>query len=148
MTTKKARAAERHVSYTTFLGSLDIVSISLADSTFHGDRDRYFDDPKRELDVDWKTEVGDQWETSFDVRASVTIRVSGPKSKESSFLLAATYVVHVHAAAPMDPHNVKRFASSEVRLIVWPYVREYATSIFGRMHVPPTILPVIGSKGA
>jgi preprotein translocase subunit SecB len=147
MTIRKTLAAERQ-AYTSFLRSLGIFSISLTDSTFHGDRVRYFDDPKRELDVEWKTGIDQLWESGFDVRASVTIRVSGPKSKASSFLLTAVYVLHIHAPAPVNPQHVKRFAGSEVRLIIWPYVREYAMSVFGRMHVPPTILPVTGSKGA
>jgi preprotein translocase subunit SecB len=118
----------------------------LIDSTFHGDRDQYFEHSKHELDVDWTTQLAAQQEESFDVRANVRIRISAPKAKDF-FTLTASYLLHVHAPAPLDPKHIKRFSVSEVRLIVWPYVREYATSVFGRMHVPPAILPVTGSKG-
>jgi len=146
MTTKKARVVER-TAYTSFLRSLDLFSISLVDSSFHGDREQYFENPKHELDVDWRTEVAGQGEESFDVRANVKIRISAPTTKKDFFTLTASYVLHVHAPAPLDPKYVQRFTDSEVRLIVWPYVREYVTSMFGRMHVPPAILPVTGSKG-
>jgi preprotein translocase subunit SecB len=146
MKTKKAKATEQ-LSYPSFLRSLELFSISLSDSNFHGDRIQYFESSKHELDVDWRTELADQWEESFDVRAIVTIRISAPKTKKDLFALTATYVLHVHAPSPLDPQHLKRFTDSEVRLIIWPYVREYATSFFGRMHVPPAILPVTGSKG-
>ena len=145
MTTKTARIAQQS-PYTSFLRSLDLFSISLTDSSFHGDREQYFEHSKHELDVDWTTDLAGQWEESFDVRANVTIRISAPRAKDL-FTLTASYLLHVHAPAPLDPKHVKRFTDSEVRLIVWPYVREYATSVFGRMHVPPAILPVTGSQG-
>ena len=147
MKTKKASSAELP-AYASFLKSLEIFSISLTDSTFHGDRDEYFENPKHELDVDWRTELAGEWEQSFDVRVNVTIKISAPKKGKDFFKLTGEYLLHVHAPAPVDHQHVKRFTDSEVRLIVWPYVREYATSLFGRMHVPPAILPVAGAKGA
>jgi preprotein translocase subunit SecB len=147
MTTKKLHRGEQS-SYTSFLRSIEPFFISLTDSSFHGDREQYFEHQKHELDVDWKTEVTKQWEESFDVRANVKIRMFAPASKRDFFTLTASYLLHVHAPAPLDPQYVKKFTESEVRLIIWPYVREYATSVFGRMHVPPAILPVTGSKGA
>lgn len=147
MTTKKSRGSEQP-SYTSFLRSIEPFFISLTDSSFHGDREQYFEHQKHELDVDWKTRVVNQWEKSFDVRADVKIRMLAPTSKKDFFTLTASYLLHVHARAPLDPFHVKKFTDSEVRLIIWPYVREYATSVFGRMHVPPAILPVTGSKGA
>lgn len=134
-------------SYTEFLRSLEPFFISLTDSTFHGDREQYFENEKHELDVDWKTRLTKKWEESFDVRADVTIKIFAPDTKKEFFKLMASYLMHVHTAAPINAEHLKRFTEAEVRLIIWPYVREYATSIFGRMHVPPAILPVTGSKG-
>ena len=145
MSKKKGRAEQ--ATYPSFLRSLDLFSISLTNSTFHADRDQYFEHTKHELDVEWKTDVAGRWEESFDVRVDIKIGISAPTAKQAFFLLNASYLLHVHAPAPLDYDHVKRFADSEVRLIVWPYAREYATSIFGRLHVPPAILPVIGSKG-
>jgi preprotein translocase subunit SecB len=147
MKTKKASPAELP-AYASFLKSLEIFSISLTDSTFHGNRDEYFENRKHELDVDWRAELAGEWEQAFDVRVNVTIKISPPKKGKDFFKLTAEYLLHVHAPAPLDRQHVKRFTGSEVRLIVWPYVREYATSLFGRMHVPPAILPVAGAKGA
>ncbi|MFZ0137842.1 MAG: hypothetical protein WAK89_12325 [Candidatus Sulfotelmatobacter sp.] len=145
MKTRKNRA--KSPDYPSFLRSLDLFSISLTDSSFHGDRDEYFEHSKHELSVEWNTKVAAQWKESFDVRVDVKIGISAPTAKGDFFALTASYLLHVHAPAPLDDEHVKRFADSEVRLIVWPYAREYATSVFGRMHVPPAILPVIGSKG-
>jgi preprotein translocase subunit SecB len=146
MTTKKSQAVEQP-TYTSFLRSLEPFFISLTDSSFHGDREQYFENQKHELDVTWRTELAKKWKESFDVRAHVTIRIFAPATKKDFFTLSASYLLHVHAPAPLDPEHVQRFTESEVRLIIWPYVREYATSVFGRMHVPPAILPVTGSKG-
>jgi preprotein translocase subunit SecB len=145
MTTKKARPAQQ--PYTSFLRSLELFSISLTNSSFHGERDQYFEHPNHELGVDWRTELAGKRKESFDVRVNVTIKISAPTAKENFFMLTASYLLHVHAPAPLDVQHLERFTDSEVRLVVWPYVREYATSVFGRMHVPPAILPVTGSKG-
>jgi preprotein translocase subunit SecB len=145
MKTRKNRPTKS--TYPDFLRSLDLFSISLTDSSFHGDRDQYFEHAKHELGVEWDTRVEARWDASFDVRVDVKIVISAPTAKESFFSLNASYLLHVHAPAPLEEEHVKRFAESEVRLIVWPYAREYATSVFGRLHVPPAILPVIGSKG-
>ena len=135
----------RRTSYPEFLASLDLISISLIGSSFSGDRREYLRNMEHQLSVSWRSEAVDRREDFFDVRVDVAVRVSAPKSKDAFFQLTAGYVLHIHASPPIDAAHVARFADSEIRLLVWPYVREYVSSISGRMHVPPIVLPITGS---
>ena len=87
MKTRKNRA--KSPDYPSFLRSLDLFSISLTDSSFHGDRDEYFEHSKHELSVEWNTKVAAQWKESFDVRVDVKIGISAPTAKGDFFALTA-----------------------------------------------------------
>jgi preprotein translocase subunit SecB len=131
-------------SYTDFLSSLEPIWISLVGTNFTGDRERYFEFREHQLSVSWDVEQAECRKDFFEVRVKAAVRVSPPKSDKSFFDLTATYHLHVHASSPLNKDHVKRFAEGELRLLLWPYLREYVSSVSGRMHVPSVLLPVTG----
>jgi len=146
--TRKTEAAEGKKSYPRFLASLNLMSISLVRSRFSGDRQQYFKNKAHQLSVSWTSKTSKRGEDFFDIGVDVAISLAVPKSDVTFFDLTASYLLHVHAPAPLNKVYIKRFSDSEVRLLVWPYVREYVSNISGRMHVPPIVLPLTGSDEA
>jgi hypothetical protein len=132
-------------AYAEFLSSLDVVTIAMVASSFSIDRQAYFEARQRQLNVSWEPRITMAEEDFFEIRADVVVKLSDGK-KRAFFNLAASYELHIHAPAPMNPDFVNRFAESDVRVLIWPYVREYVSGVSGRMHVPPVILPLTGSK--
>jgi hypothetical protein len=69
------------------------------------------------------------------------MEMTGGKSKVHIVSIAATYDLHFHAKVKPKP-LVDKFCNSDLRLIVWPYFREYVTDVSARMYIPPVILPL------
>jgi Preprotein translocase subunit SecB len=147
MTTRNPKTTAKKTSreladYTEFLKSLDLSGIALAESKVTGDRTKYLDVPDHEISMGWRCKPFAVGKSRFDVRADLTVAVSKPKSDIHFFDLTASYVLHIHAGVAFPYEHVERFCSSEVRLIIWPYFREYVASVCSRMHIPPVILPL------
>jgi len=129
--------------YTQFLKSIEPITISLINSRFRVDRDQYFTEKQKKLSINWSCvpkETGDDY---FEANAEVVVRLGsliGGKFKPS-VEINATFEMHLHASKPIDPALVKRFADGEVKIMIWPYFREYVSSVSGRMHIPPLLLP-------
>src|SRR3954470_19931770 len=128
--------------YAKFLKSLDLKLISLVESDFRIDRARYFAEKNTELSVEWDSKLARSKPGFFECEASLDVSLKSPKSKLPSFALRATFLLHVHAKGHVKPEFLNDFSNSEVRLVVWPYFREYLSSICGRMHVPPLFIPL------
>jgi preprotein translocase subunit SecB len=146
--TRRSKAPQKLADYTEFLKSLDLSVIALSEATVKGDREGYLEAPNHVISMRWMGKSVKSGPSHFDVLADLTVSVSKPKSKVHFLDLAVTYRLHIHCAKAFPPEYVDRFCNSEVRLMVWPYFREYVTSICGRMHIPPVFLPLatMGSR--
>ena len=129
-------------NYTRFLESIVPFGIAVVDSRFRLDRDQYFEAESKRLSAAWKCtpiEVGEEY---FEADAELSVNLTAPKRKKPLVEIRATFRMHIHAAKPINEEYVDRFANAEVRILVWPYFREYVTSVCGRMHIPPIVLPL------
>jgi preprotein translocase subunit SecB len=146
--TRKSKASLKVADYTEFLKSLKLSVIALSDATVKGDRDKYLQAPNHVISMGWKSRPVASGQDHFDVLADLTVSVSKPKSQAHFLELAVTYQLHIHCAKKFPAEYLDRFCDSEVRLMVWPYFREYVTSTCGRMHIPPVFLPLatLGSR--
>ena len=129
-------------NYARFLESMVPFGIAVVESKFRLDRDKYFETESKRLSAAWKctpVEVGDEY---FEADAELSVKLTAPKQKKPLVEIMATFRMHIHAAKPINQEYVNRFTNSEVRILVWPYFREYVTGVCGRMHIPPIVLPV------
>jgi preprotein translocase subunit SecB len=135
------RTAIAEDGYTGFLRSVELFGIAVIDSEFQVDRDKYFEEEDKSLSVLWKcqpTEVGDDY---FEADARLSVKLRAGKEANPLLKLDATFRLHMHAPKPLNREFIDRFADSEVKIIIWPYFREYVTSVCGRMHIPQITLP-------
>jgi preprotein translocase subunit SecB len=146
--TRKAKPSKLLTDYAQFLTSLEPSVIALRESTVKGDRDKYLEAQNHAITIGWKSRSVTLGPEHFDVFADLNLTVSKPKSHGDFLELSATYYLHIHCRKRFPPEYVDRFCNSEIRLIVWPYFREYVTNVCGRMHIPPVFLPLatLGTK--
>jgi preprotein translocase subunit SecB len=128
--------------YQTFLASLNVYMIALTASSFKIQRDEYFAGGEdNSISFKLSSRPMSLQERHFDVRSTLNLTVTNEKTKKHLIQLIATFELHFHAS-PTKEEFVKRFCESEIRLVVWPYFREYVNDVTARMYIPPLILPL------
>ncbi len=78
----------------------------------------------------------------FDVRAEFKVTIFEPGTKKRVLLVQCVFDAHFHAEKPINKEYVARFAESEFRVVVWPYVRQFVSDTTARMGIPPLFLPI------
>ncbi|MFZ0914636.1 MAG: hypothetical protein WBQ76_06215 [Candidatus Korobacteraceae bacterium] len=128
-------------SYSRFLSSLKLVTIAMTESRFRINRDAFLDEPE-DVFMTLSSRTHKIAKTFFELEAKLEVKAARKKTGAGSLQLQAVYLLHIHAKPPISKGAIKRFADEELRLLIWPYLREYVASTCGRMHVPPIILPL------
>ena len=148
MPTITERRSQAAADYKAFISSLQLYTIGLAESSCEINRDGYWEDGE-EQSISYKLISkplkSDHEKGHFDVRSRLEVAISRGKSKPPVLRVSAAFDLHFHANS-LTKDFVEKFCESEIRLIVWPYFREYVTNITARMHIPPVILP-LSNKG-
>lgn len=128
--------------YTFFLKSIEPIIISLVGSRFRVDREEYFNEESKRLSIAWRCVPSKIGHDCFDAHATLIVKLGSTKARSKpSVEIDATFEMHFHGAKPINRAFVERFADSEVRIVIWPYFREFVSSVSGRMHIPPIVLP-------
>jgi preprotein translocase subunit SecB len=137
--------------YEEFLESLEPFSVGLNSCSTSLDRKVHRQIREKKLrpvshiasnySVDW---VGKE---AFDVIAEMRVTAEHPQTKARLLLVECKFETHFHGAKPIHENHVARFAQGEFRVVVWPYFREFISSMTTRMGIPPLLIPaVIGEK--
>jgi preprotein translocase subunit SecB len=128
-------------SYATFLASLDPVIIALVQSSVSLERQKYLESEQERIYVIFGSKLIRFGDSHFDVKTKLELQVKKEEKSKPLLRFAATYDLHFHAAETTK-QNVDRFVKSDVRLLIWPYLRELVSNMSSRMHIPPILLPV------
>ena len=145
MPTSTEKRAKAPLAYTAFIESLYLHTISLKEASCEINRDAFWKNEEKGIAYKFTAEPVKIEGKHFDARTRLELTMSEEKSKSIVVKIAATIDLHIHAqAAPKE--YVKQFCESEIRLIVWPYFREFVMDISGRMYIPPIILPLSDKK--
>lgn len=145
-TRNQKRAVAQTERYRRFLRDLDIKSIALVESSFRIDRRRYFKVDEHERAITWRTLEKGTGKGFFEPRIVLMLTASQEGSPKPFLELEASFELHIHIeedGAETD-QLIEQFCASEIKLIVWPFFREYVTNVTARMHVPPLTLPILG----
>lgn len=146
MTVSAEKKTTRASDYEDFISSLELYTIGLAGASCNIDREAYWEmEQEHSNSYEVVTRVTKIAETYFDARSTLTLDVSGEKSKSKLIEIVASFDLHFHASIK-SKQCIERFCDSDVLLIVMPYIREYVTDVTARMHVPPIILPLSQKK--
>jgi hypothetical protein len=140
----------QNLSYQEFLQGLHPIAIALRECTASVDRKDYtsllHDEAKagaqrgtRSLKVTFK--LCDFDEMSFTADARLVVKVTS-KGKKPLFEVEAAFDAHFHSSAPFTRKDADRFVQTELRLIAWPYFREFVAGVGARMAVIPVMIPL------
>lgn len=134
------------LDYNAFLRSLQLHVISLKEASCDIDREAYWEHKERNLAYKMQAATIHVEGDYFDVQAKLEVTMTGGKSKVHQIRISTIFYLHFHADT-IPKMLLDKFCNSDLRLIVWPYFREYVSDVSSRMYIPPVILP-LSNEGA
>ena len=149
MPTRKIRNSSPGIAvYKDFLSSVKPIGIGLKESSSRLDRKVLFalrkvkDSAIRTIQADYELiEIGEK-QGYFEATGAFALSVADAKSGNAALSITCTYMVHFHCATPVDRKLAERFAGSELRLVLWPFFREFVFNMCGKMSIPPITIPL------
>ena len=146
MARKKSSTNTSSISYEQFLKEIQLVDLSLVSSSSLLREKDYIaaSSKKRPLNfsITSKYELNKCGDNFFTSTAKFQVAVEDAKSGTKPIAIECAFVGHFHAGFELMKNDVERFTSSEFRIIVWPYLREFVQQITARMSVLPLIVPL------
>ena len=141
----KPDVQQREGSYEEFLRSLKLIALGLTTSSTKFDRYAYAQilDEKNEVrSISAEYELERAQDDFFDAVAKFRITVSNKKTGLAALSIECTMDAHFHGKKKLEAGLAKRFIASELRLVVWPYFRQFVTDITSRMAIRPIVIPL------
>ena len=134
-------------SYEEFLTSVEPLGLNLKSCSASLDRKSFWDlhekknkDAERQLFARYSIEkVEDDY---FDVVTAFKMIIEDAKTKKNALRIECEFGGHFHGKAPIKESFAKRFTESELRIVVWPYFRQFVSDTTARMGIPPIVIPI------
>lgn len=131
--------------YEKFIRSLELIAMGLDSSRAKLQRRKYAElrrarkEPNRSIHTDYQViGVG---KISFDCTANFQLTIEHPDSKEALIQIECSFQAHFHTDCKDFEDMARRFVSSEFKLIIWPYFRQFVTDVTSRMSISPVVVP-------
>jgi preprotein translocase subunit SecB len=144
---------EGRLEYQQFLRGVQPIAVGLTSSSASVDREAFSrvlekDEPTIANVFEAKYELRNTGTDSFNVRATVRVKARPEQASDQEVpLLSVECVFDGHFHAPGDggvsKEHAGKFANSEARLILWPFIREFIANMTTRMAIPPLMLPLV-----
>jgi len=125
---------------------MKLIGLALGSCSASLDRGLYFAPDRgaksaRTISADYK--LVDAKKDYFDVSARFALTVVDKARAVKALSIECEFVGHFHCSVSDPPREfADRFTQSELRLILWPYFREFVSDITGRMSIPPILIPL------
>jgi preprotein translocase subunit SecB len=137
--------------YESFLRSVQLVAMGLDRSSSELDRPEYArlsreqDGGLVKFNANYRLDsIGTKY---FEVTGIFTLVVEDSKTKKAALRIETEYSAHLHANSPIDKKLADQFTHSDLRIILWPFFRQYVFDETGRMAIPPITVPISTSSG-
>lgn len=139
------RRADR--AYVKFLQGLGSVVLGLRNCSANLDRSLYQDlidrrrkDAKRSISGDYRLErVTREY---FDCAATVIVSLHDRKTDDAALVIECTFEGHFHGEPPIEREYAQEFTDSGLRIVLWPYLRQFVSDTTNRMTIAPIFLPL------
>jgi len=131
--------------YERFIRDLKLIGLGLESSHTRLERDEYMSirrvrkEPTRRIQSDYK--LSDSGKGYFDCLADFNLVFEHPENKELLLRVDCTFRSHFHTGTKNFDAMARRFVSSEFKLIIWPYFRQFVTDVTARMGIAPVLVP-------
>jgi preprotein translocase subunit SecB len=136
----------KDTAYADFIASLQLYTVGLVESSCAINRKDYWGkDEEKSISYKFSSKSSSLEDDHFDARSTLSLTMSGEKSKIQMVKIIVAFDLHFHVNVAKQQF-VDQFCESEIRLIVWPYFREFVSNTIARMHIPPVILPISNTE--
>ncbi len=135
---------KRKKDYISFLKSLEVEEIYLAQCSASFDRTRFTEAP-REISLHGRSKFGEPAisNSTFTVTAAIEVFIGAADPKEAIGKLRAAYNLKFKVKGKeLDEEHVRQFAKTNIKIIVWPFFREFVHNITSRFGIPPVTVPI------
>jgi len=154
MTLKKRNttSTEQDSNYDKFLKELSIFDIRLINSSCRLDTgaDKKMRTDKRPVPVrhliSTEYELGEVGDQFFNASVHCKFVIQGEKIKAKPVSIDCSFQGHFHTESAIQKKLAERFTQSDLRLVVWPYLREFIQDMTVRMSIPPVVLPYLSRQ--
>jgi preprotein translocase subunit SecB len=142
---KKSSRTSPDPKYTAFLKGIKLLGFGMLESRTSQNRDVYVElsekgQLSRKISAEYQTlEVKKQY---FNASAKLGLRISDKAERTPAVIVECTYIAHFHCdGAQITKELADRFTESELRLVVWPYFRQFVNDATSRMAIQPVVMP-------
>lgn len=146
MSAKKSSPTSRDQNYASFLKGIRLLGFGMLESHTRQDRAAYVElQDKNRLTRRISTEYHTMEIEKDFFNASAKFRLSMEDKRGSAspaVVVECTYVAHLHCVGCQITRELaERFTESELRLVVWPYFRQFVNDATSRMAIRPVVIP-------
>ena len=147
MPEKKSSLTSRDQRYALFLKGITLLGFGMQESRTAQDRAAYVklcegDRLGKRITTEYRTMEVEK--TFFNASAKMSLIMEDKKGSSSSpaITVECTYVAHFHCdGCVVTRQFAERFTQSELRLVVWPYFRQFVNDATARMAIQPIVIP-------
>jgi preprotein translocase subunit SecB len=136
----KSKAKE---DYIRFLKDLEVDEIYLSDTKANFDRDR--SKSSKQVAVHGRSTFGKPSisNTSFTVPATMQVLIGAPDAKDAFGRIEVTYVLKFSVQSKeLNPDHVNQFTKSTIKVVIWPFFREFIHNMTARFGIPHVNVPI------
>lgn len=130
--------------YIRFLKSLEVDEIYLSETTARFDRG-HSKSPMKQVSVHGRSSFGKPLmsNTSFTVPATMEVLIGAPNPKDAFGRIEVTYVLKFSVESKeMSPEHVTEFTRSTIKVVIWPFFREFIHNMTARFGIPHVNVPI------
>lgn len=132
-------------TYEDFLRNLKLITLALTSSNCKLDLPVYFsilDKKKVAKKLKANYSVSEVEEKYFSTKAALRVTIQDETEELLGVTIECEYAVYFHCKRPVNQEFASKFADTGLRLVVWPYFREFVFDLSGKMAIPPITLPL------
>ena len=142
--TQASKSAD--LTYELFLKSVKPIGLGLIESSSKLNRGAYVRVRNQKnggastISTEYKLLAADS--DYFDATGKFSLVVAQKRNSTPALRIECTFETHFHCKAPAQKDLADRFTASELRLVLWPYFREFVFDLCGKMSIPPITIPL------
>jgi preprotein translocase subunit SecB len=146
VSTKKNSPTSRDQQYASFLKGIRLLGFAMLESRTNQDREAYVELLEknrltRRISTEYRPiEIEKDF---FNASARLTLVMEDKRDPSSAAVVVeCTYIAHFHCdGCQITKERAERFTESELRLVVWPYFRQFVNDMTSRMAIQPILIP-------
>ena len=135
--------ATTDATYEDFFKGVRLANLGMMNCSAHLDRSAYADieEPVQRLAAHYKLAyLGEEF---FDAIAEFKLTIDGEKQLKDTapLIIECVFEAHFHVESAASRVFAERFVDGELRLVLWPYFRQFVTDTTARMTINPIVIP-------